>query len=756
MNQHTSKPQNKYIQISVIFCVCFLAGSILFVSRMMNENEKDNRQFINNAAKQIQVSLSKQIQGDFQTLEGISVTIGHSGDIDNASILSILTKINEKNTFIRMGFADVQGNLSLVDIDGKTHVLNIQNQDFFQHALLGKETISEFFEDSFDPDQLINYYGIPVYNDAHQVKGVLCAVNSEKLIREIISVPLFNKSGYSDILNLEGNIVIRSDNSTEDNSSLQNIKQLKGIDEEEQKTVRHALTNGSHTTFTYKVNQKEYMAVLQPVIANRWFVISVLPKSVLQQRYLMTAYGIVGIILISSAAFLIFMIQQRRAIIKNNLKMMEFAYQDQVTGMRSYSKFLLDAEEFMKTDHADTFVIWYCDMKKFKYLNDVLGYRVGNDILKGLAEIFKKQCEDQPFCRISGDYYTGIMRYQDKPSLLAWYERILDALSERRIQINTQLDIELCFGFYLTKSDNEMMINDMVNRASMAQKAIKMKPGSSYQFYDEALRKKTLADSLVISEGKQALQKEEFVMFFQPKVNIQQQDTIYGAEVLARWNHPEHGILPPSAFIPQLEASGMIVDLDRYMFAHACAWLRNYLDEGNRINLAVNVSRLGILRNDFVEYYTQIKDKYQIPDGLLELEFTESILFGQYELFQTIVGQLHEQGFICSMDDFGSGYSSLNTLKNLPIDTLKLDLEFFKNSLSKKKEQIIVTSVLSMAKQLKVKTIAEGVENEDTLNFLKMSSCNLVQGYIFSKPLPQSEFEKMLHYHRNHPVPLSK
>ena len=108
------------------------------------------------------------------------------------------------------------------------------------------------------------------------------------------------------------------------------------------------------------------------------------------------------------------------------------------------------------------------------------------------------------------------------------------------------------------------------------------------------------------------------------------------------------------------------------------------------------------------------------------------------------------------MDDFGSGYSSLNTLKNLPIDTLKLDLEFFKNSLSKKKEQIIVTSVLSMAKQLKVKTIAEGVENEDTLNFLKMSSCNLVQGYIFSKPLPQSEFEKMLHYHRNHPVPLSK
>lgn len=359
MNQRTSKPQNKYIRISVIFCICFLAGSILFVSRMMKENENDNRTFIDNASKQIQVSLSKQVQGDFQTLEGISVAIGHHGNIDNTSILSILSKINEKNTFIRMGFADVQGNLSLVDIDGTVHELNVHDQHFFKQALLGKETISEFFTDSYNPDHQVNYYGIPVYNDAHQIKGVLCAVNSEELIRDIISVPLFNKSGYSNILNKEGSIISRSDNSNSDTSSLRNILQLKGINKKEKKAIQKALKKGSRTTFSYTVKNKEYMAVLQSVITNRWYVISVLPKAVLQQRYLTTAYGIVGIIFISSAAFLIFMLQQRRVIIKSNQKMMEFAYTDQVTGMRSYSKFLLDAEAFIKVHTNEKIVIWY-------------------------------------------------------------------------------------------------------------------------------------------------------------------------------------------------------------------------------------------------------------------------------------------------------------------------------------------------------------------------------------------------------------
>ena len=247
------------------------------------------------------------------------------------------------------------------------------------------------------------------------------------------------------------------------------------------------------------------------------------------------------------------------------------------------------------------------------------------------------------------------------------------------------------------------------------------------------------------AQGQQALSEGQFQPYFQPKFDIQHGDCLTGAEVLCRWIHPQKGMIPPGQFIPVFEKSGLIVQLDRYMFEQACSWYRRYLDGGGkRINLAVNVSRAGLLREDFVDYYVRVKEKYGIPDGLMELEVTESLALGGEELLCQLVCELQARGFTCSLDDFGSGYSSLNLLKNLPIRVLKLDILFFQRSVDKVRERIVVRNIINMARELKIRVIAEGVEETESVEFLRGAGCDIVQGYVFARPMPLAEFEALL------------
>ena len=242
-----------------------------------------------------------------------------------------------------------------------------------------------------------------------------------------------------------------------------------------------------------------------------------------------------------------------------------------------------------------------------------------------------------------------------------------------------------------------------------------------------------------------AIERQEFRIFVQPKISIQNNNRIVGGEVLVRWDNPRKGTILPGQFISIMEREGKIILLDRYMFELSCKWLHEYLQSGNPpINLAVNVSKMGILREDFVDYYGSIKEKYEIPDGLLELEFTETVMLSDDTVFNGLVSKLHERGFICSLDDFGAGYSSLNLLKNLSIDIVKLDIMFFRKSNDIRRERIVISNIINMAKELHIKTIAEGVEFTETVDFLKSAGCDIIQGYVFARPMPLEDFERLL------------
>lgn len=215
-------------------------------------------------------------------------------------------------------------------------------------------------------------------------------------------------------------------------------------------------------------------------------------------------------------------------------------------------------------------------------------------------------------------------------------------------------------------------------------------------------------------------------------------------EALSRWHSTERGIIPPNEFIPLFEKNGSIIQLDRMVFETLCQKAQQYLAEGRQpLVMACNVSRLGMFQNDFVDFYVGIKQKYEIPNGVLELEFTESIIWDNYDLFRQNVMELQKNGFLCAIDDFGSGYSSLNVLKNLPMDILKLDMLFFREESDVTRARTVIANIVVMAKELNMKTVAEGVEQMEQVEFLRKIGCDVVQGYVFARPMPMADFDQL-------------
>lgn len=745
--QERGKKEMQGMLLPVIVCVCFIASSLLFLVQMIVKSEEENITDLYNAANQTRTALLKQIEGDWQTLEGLSVSLQSLANIRTDELMEILTDVNDKNAFIRMGYADASGQGEMVDLAGNIEAISIAEEAFFQRAMEGEKSISTTFEDSNAAGGYVNYFATRVLNSDGETEGVLCAVHATNVLRAIIDMPLLKNSGYSDILNESGDFVIISKPSMAETALSSN-----------QEAITERIREEDSGSFTVKDEKgSKYMVNVLPLIEGQWYQVSTVPVAVLRSSYIETARGIMAIILAACVLFIWLISSQRRMAAENQKTLMKLAYSDSLTGMRNFDGFKKDAEKFLAEQELSACLIWYADFKNFKFINDVLGYEGGDRLLSMVAEYLKMvESPDCMSCRIAADNFTGIVRCREDEGLVRGHKEILDYLKQSGMEDFPFLEIPL--GVYrLKESDRGQTVDVLVNYANMAHKTAKEKNGSAFVYYDDDIRKKMLEDSTLEAEAEPAIRNGEFRLYMQPKVDIQNGNRICGAEVLVRWQNPRLGLIPPGRFIPLFEKSDLIIKLDRYMFEQACIWLKSYLDGGGRpVNIAVNVSKVGIFQPGFVEYYVAVKKKYGIPDHMLELEFTENILAVDTELFSDLVIKLRKEGFLCSLDDFGSGYSSLNLLKDLPVDALKLDILFFRKSRDVRRERIVVSNFINMAKQLNITTIAEGVEEEDTVEFLQNADCDVIQGYIFAKPMPKEEFEAMLggtdHLAMNHNV----
>lgn len=731
--------------LPIILCLCFIGSSIIFLVQMILKSQKENVAYLYDAANQTRTSILKQIEGDWQTLEGLAVSLRELVILDENQILTILNDINEENAFIRMGYADINGNARMVDMEGNVEEVNLKGMDFFERALQGEKSISNTFADQQDASGYINYFGVRINDGNGNARGVLCAVHSAVVLREIIDAPVLKGAGYSNILDANGNYVLKT------------IKTFEGdILPDNKEKIAEVIRDTGRGDFILTDRQGvRQMLVILPIIEGQWYQASMVPVDVLRSSYIQTAWGIMIIIVVACSLFIWLMSRQRKMAVNNQKMLMELAYSDSLTGLRNFAGFKREVEIFLNRPEISrpeisrseltSYVLWYGDLRNFKLINDVLGYEEGDRLLRLVAEFLRTvEGPDCICCRIAADNFAGITRCEDTQVLDSGLCQLKEYM--RNSGMDEQPFMEIPVGVYRFRAgDGKQSLDVLVNYANMAHKIAKERPGSSYVFYDDSIRRRMLEDTALESEAEAAMEDDEFKLYMQPKIDIQNGNQITGAEVLARWLSPSRGLILPGNFIPLFEKSELIVKLDRYMFEHACRWYRSHLEQGGRpVSLAVNVSKAGLFQNDFVDYYTDMKAKYSIPDRVMELEFTESILAADTELFAELVVNLNARGFICSLDDFGSGYSSLNLLKNLPIDVLKLDILFFQKSRDIRRERIVVSNVINMAKELDIKTIAEGVEDMDTVEFLRKAGCNVIQGYVFAKPMPQEDFEHLL------------
>lgn len=301
--------------------------------------------------------------------------------------------------------------------------------------------------------------------------------------------------------------------------------------------------------------------------------------------------------------------------------------------------------------------------------------------------------------------------------------------------------MKLYFGVGVCEiNPGEKDVEQLYNNALIACDMLGEETENKIAYYDIEMNKQRLWERKVEDDMDRALQNREFKVYLQPKISASQ-EVLAGAEALVRWIHPVDGFIPPNKFIPIFERNGFILKLDDYMLEEISKLQAQWLSQGRKIvPISVNVSRAHFTREDLAEHICRIVDKYKVPHNVIELELTESAFFDDKDVLLNTVKKLKDYGFIVSMDDFGAGYSSLNSLKELQLDVLKIDADFFRGENVEERGMLIVSEVIDLAKKLNMKIVAEGIESREQVDFLVEQECDLIQGYFFAKPMAIEEF----------------
>lgn len=422
----------------------------------------------------------------------------------------------------------------------------------------------------------------------------------------------------------------------------------------------------------------------------------------------------------------------------------EIKMRDPVTTGLTSIPFDLTVQGYLEDDYSFAFVTM--DIKRFTIINELYGEETGNQVLREMYQIICEELRSGEIAiRSRADIFNIILLETSEEVIKKRITRIKNAIKDAFQNENwNDYRIILNCGVYMTrKGDRD--VTTIRGRANVARKKYKRSQTmiSTCYFFSDDEAKNLFNEQFIENQMDKALENEEFKVFLQPKVGLENENII-GAEALVRWEMENGKLVPPNEFIPLFEKDGFIVQLDYYMFRHVCALLRKWLDEGKEVvPVSVNLSRCHFNEDVCIEGFRAIQAEYQIPADLVEFEITEEIIMENWEKFKELIEKIHDSKYSCSIDDFGSGYSSLNVLKELSFDVLKIDRIFFDET-DNERGKLIIKAVIKMAQSLGMRTVAEGVETRELVDYLKQVGCDMVQGYVFYRPMSANEFEKLL------------
>ena len=410
---------------------------------------------------------------------------------------------------------------------------------------------------------------------------------------------------------------------------------------------------------------------------------------------------------------------------------------DRLTGLYSKEFFYRKVQQRLQEDPEGEYCIVCSNIENFKMYNDSFGTEAGDRLLRELAQRAREMIGDSGICgRFSADRFLALL---ERSRERAERERML---SQQESHANP-LNVVLKWGIYEI-TDRKLPVQQMCDRALLALDSIKGQYNQLLAVYDEPMRDRLLREQIITESMEAALAEHQFTVYLQPKYSLRL-GVLAGAEALVRWIHPKWGFMSPGEFIPLFEKNGFITRLGRYLWAQTCVLLRDWKGKGYPpLAVSVNVSRADVYQADLPATLSGLVRQYELEPAQLHLELTESAYTENPGQILATVEKLRELGFIVELDDFGSGYSSLNMLNQMKLDILKLDMKFIQNETAKPAQQGILQFIIALARQLNLSVVAEGVETRAQLDRLREVGCDYVQGYYFAKPMPAAQFEERL------------
>lgn len=601
----------------------------------------------------------------------------------------------------------------------------------------------------FSADGHDNVYYVQPVTEGDSVLGLVIGVRIRNDLQDFIQLKAFNNETISCIVDRESNVIISPSSkhlpshrvvddyvlfqNTEENVlAIQKLKDSMVIPHQEVQRI-------------INIDGTRLLAAYTPLGINDWGLLTFIPENMIsinaREHLFRTFYTSVIAILI----FGFITISAVFTFKKNKRQMESIAFYDALTGGLNKDGFTLRFQEIVEPHKATQYAIVLINMQHFKLINEQYGKDRGDETIRYINRCIEKCLQPDEFvARFSADNFFLCLKNRDTQIIKTRLHHIAAEINAFNTDTDTPYNLEFNCGVRLVdEAPNDLIkLQDHAHLAynhAVAEKEFCI-------FYDQAFINRLLKEQELNMLFEDSLKRGDFKLYLQPKVRL---DTgvVCGAEALVRWFHPEKGVIFPSDFIPLFEGNGKICQLDLYMFTEVCKTLQRWQREGRHLlPISFNLSRQHYFQNPtFLESFVQVAKEYQIPRGLLDFELTESIFFDndKFNAVKKSLDDMHHHGFLCSLDDFGVGFSSLGLLKEFDIDTIKFDRQFFLD-VSTQKSKTIVESLMGMSEKLGIKTVAEGIETHNQLSYLNETSCDIIQGYIFSMPLEVREFELWL------------
>lgn len=740
LTQPFRKRENQIGLLSGITIFALLCA-IWNTAEMRSGLEYSTREYCEEITAQMRDAVSFGI--DSKMIELVNVADSLSQSFDDSETASLEEFLSRKAGILEFDA------LFLIGSQGECMVQAIgEGSDLDGGKIREMFSAGEFFQDEvqmgFVEGQML-FYTAPVHMESG-LPHVLVGIRSKETMQGMISSNAFEGNTLSCIVDREGGVVLSPTNLNrfmELDSIFKNDPQ--GEASTELRQMQEDMRNGKAGTVRFTdVTGSENLLAYNPLQINNWFLLTIVPVDLMSGNISSYLFRTVLIVLGTALVFLLLLLLIYRVYNDNQKQLTRLAFEDSVTGGMNSAAFQLKYRRLLRERRPPKAAVVLLNVRNFKLVNEKLGFGAGNEILRAIYQGIGEQLDgtrDEFAARGEMDHFFLCVSESCSEQIQARVHQMEESINRRLSITHPGNYLTFAAGCCLVE-DTALDIRTIQDRARVAARdETAVAPGRCV-FYNDSIAKRLQREQELDAQFADAIASRGFQVYLQPKVDLNS-GRLRGAEALVRWNHPTLGVISPADFVPLFERSGKICRLDFYVFEEVCRFYKRRKAAGKPwYPVSVNLSRYHFYEEGFLDKFQAAAQACGLPENSVEFELTESMFFDRAhnERIEKSISRMHRMGFRCSMDDFGSGYSSLGILKEFDVDVLKMDRSFFLDMESEKARDII-RSVVELAAKLRLETVAEGIEKAEQIEFLRAIHCDTVQGYFFSRPLPMDEFE---------------